>query len=88
MRHTDLVNIKRLTRGNAYRYIAYSLDYHHAGMWEDATGLLKPAVEERKDVYPMVCYYLAYFGFHQSKHERSIAGKRPVKKWTISFPTG
>lgn len=46
-----------LMREHVHNYIEVSLDYAHAGLFEDAIGLLK----EAPPVNPMVHYYLGWF---------------------------
>ncbi len=67
-----LKQLRTLARGYANTYIEYSLDYAHAGLYAEASGLLALAIDESSDVYPMIYYYLGYFAQKQSNTEESI----------------
>lgn len=54
---------KTLIRGNIHTYIEFTLDYAQAGLYKEATDLIKTGIAEQgnKAVYPMALYYQAWF---------------------------
>ncbi len=56
-----------LSRGEHQNLIEYALDSAAAGLYNEASGLLKLAVKDTY-TYPMVYYYLAYFS-HKAGNE-------------------
>lgn len=58
---TALQEVKTITRGWVHNYLEYSLDFSAAGLFEEATELLKMQVETQSQEYPMVYYALGYF---------------------------
>ena len=59
-RFEELTN---LMRGNIHAYIEFALDFALAGLFDEATELLKIGISEQNDkpVYPMAYYYKAWF---------------------------
>ncbi|HEY0669645.1 MAG TPA: DUF5107 domain-containing protein, partial [Sphingobacteriaceae bacterium] len=60
----SLNKLLQLARGYVHNFIAYSLDYAEAGLFEEAIELISlvlPAKEE--ETYPMVFYYLGWFNY-------------------------
>ncbi|HEY8938048.1 MAG TPA: DUF5107 domain-containing protein, partial [Cyclobacteriaceae bacterium] len=53
--------LEKLIRGYEQNFIEYAFDYAHAGMYQEATELLTLSLDENRNVYPMVYYYLACF---------------------------
>lgn len=53
----------KLMRGNVQSYLELASDYFAAGMWEDATAVLRRPIESNMPfatTYPMLHYYLGY----------------------------
>ena len=57
----SLMQLRKISRQNVHNFIEYSLDYFHAGQYQDASNMLLQSVNPGKEVYPMVYYYLAHF---------------------------
>lgn len=55
------IRLKRLMRENIQSYIAYAIDYHSAGLFDEATSLLLSVLEEGHEAYPLLYYLLGYF---------------------------
>lgn len=66
-----LDKLKTLLRDYVHNYIEYAFDYAHAGLYKDAEDLLELYTEGKKDLYPMVSYYRAYFA--GQRDEKSLA---------------
>lgn len=83
-----LSEMKKMMRSNVHSYIAFSLDYAHAGLFEEASDLLSLAVEEDGKTYPMVYYFLAAFNLRQEKKEEAIrlCKKGATLKADFCFP--
>ncbi|HSC38227.1 MAG TPA: tetratricopeptide repeat protein, partial [Chitinophagaceae bacterium] len=64
--------LKQLSRDWVHNFIEYALDYAHAGMYEEAAALLLLHSDGRKDIYPMVPYYLGWFAFRQGQQARAL----------------
>jgi tetratricopeptide (TPR) repeat protein len=69
----SLQHFRKLIREYTHNYIEYAFDYAHAGLYDEASGLLMLSIRDEQDVYPMVYYYLAYFAYLQDKPEEAIA---------------
>ena len=71
--HSDL-GFRELLRDNAQTYIEVALDYAHAGLWSEASGVLKeaPATD------PMVLYYLGWC-------EQVFDGGKRIKPWAVEI---
>lgn len=67
-----LHHLKKLMRDQVHTYIAYAFDYANAGLYEEASDLLSLFTAEKKDVYPMVYYSLAYFAYQQNKQDKAL----------------
>ncbi|HEY4151237.1 MAG TPA: DUF5107 domain-containing protein, partial [Chitinophagaceae bacterium] len=65
--------LKQLSRDWEHNFIEYALDYAHAGLFEEATGLLLLHCEGRTEVYPMIYYYLGWFAHRQEQEEKALA---------------
>jgi tetratricopeptide (TPR) repeat protein len=88
---TDLVSlrlVKKRMRNYVHNFIAYAFDYAHAGLYEEASNLLKLSIEDENNVYPMVYYYLAYFAHKQNKGAEAIklCRKASTMKPDFCFP--
>jgi len=66
-----LQKLQQLIRGNVHTYLAFALDYAHAGMFQEASELLKLSITDPDEVYPMAYYYLAYFAHRQNNHSEA-----------------
>lgn len=57
-----LTGLSTLLRGNVHTYLEYSLDYAHAGLYDEAVQLLTLYTGSKtREAYPMAHYYIAYF---------------------------
>ena len=84
----DLValrEIKKIMRDNVHNYIAFALDYAHAGLYEEAEVLLTLAIEDDTDVYPMVYYFLGHFALKQSKEREATVYFRKASEMKPDF---
>lgn len=70
--HVALAEMKKIMRSYVHNYIAFSLDYAHAGLLDEASDLLNLAIDENGKAYPMVYYFLASFGVRQNKREHAV----------------
>ena len=50
-----------ILRDNAHNYIEFSLDYANAGQFDEAISLLAFHQKGKKEMYPMVCYFQAWY---------------------------
>ncbi len=62
-----------LSRNWVHNFIEYAMDYMHAGLLDEAIGLLDLHAEKSEEVYPMVYYYLGWLS--QQKGSSAAAGK-------------
>lgn len=69
--HSDM-GFRDLMPNNAQTYIEVALDYAGAGLWSEATTLLKEAPTDD----PMVLYYLAWC-------DQEFDGNQRVKPWAV-----
>ena len=78
-RFEELTN---LMRGNIHAYIEFALDFALAGLFNEATELLKIGISEQngKLVYPMAYYYKAWF--------ESMNGNQSDSLKTLKLATG
>lgn len=85
---STLHQVKKLMRDHVHNYIAFAQDYAHAGLYDEAAGLLRLSIVDEKNVYPMVYYYLAYFAFRQNKHADAVelCKKASAMKPDFCFP--
>lgn len=58
-------------RTNIHNYIEYSLDYAHAGLYDEAIDLLTKGIEQSKTDYPMAWYYLSLFNFYKNDLDKA-----------------
>jgi len=79
----DLFEWKTLMRGALNNYLELSLDYAHAGCFEEAIEILAIYAENREGLSPLVYYYMGWFA-QQSGHKerasefyRSASAQRP-----------
>lgn len=56
-----LAEFKEIIRDNPHNYIEFSLDYAHAGLFEEAISLLEIHRKDKTEVYPMICYFQAWY---------------------------
>ncbi|MDD4991207.1 MAG: DUF5107 domain-containing protein [Paludibacter sp.] len=63
-----LQEVKTITRGWVHNYIEYALDFSAAGLFEEASELLKIQLEFDTEKYPMVYYALGYFANMSGKN--------------------
>lgn len=76
---TDMVE---LMRGATHPSIEYALDFASAGMYKEASFLLKANIVDENNVYPMVYYALGYFASQMG--EAKIALEYYKKAATMS----
>ncbi|MFH5831747.1 DUF5107 domain-containing protein [Halalkalibaculum sp. DA3122] len=68
-----LDTLLELSREYEQNLITYALDYASAGLFDEAMGLLKNAIEEEElETYPMVLYYLGWFHLQTGKDEEGL----------------
>jgi len=60
-------------RGNQHNYIEFSLDYAHAGQWEEAIAILSLLANHNWALYPMVHYFLGWYYQHIGNLNKSSA---------------
>lgn len=65
--------LKKIIEDNVHTYIEYALDYAHAGMFEEAIGLLTHGIEGYNDVYPMVHYLVGWFESQLGDEQRAMS---------------
>ena len=58
---TVLQNFLKIIRDDEHNYIEYSIDYGFAGQTGDACELLSLVTSRKKNVYPMVHYFMGYY---------------------------
>jgi tetratricopeptide (TPR) repeat protein len=68
-KHLDA--LRELMRDYVHNYIEYALDYAQAGLYEEAIQLLGIYTAGKKDVYPMVYYYLGYFSVQLNRNDQA-----------------
>lgn len=68
----SLEALKDLSRNWVHNFIEYSLDYSHAGLFEEASDLLQVHVNSSGSIYPMLFYYSGWFAFRQGQHETAL----------------
>lgn len=59
-----LAELRALMRGNPQSHLDLALDYAGAGLFDEASAVLR-RVSEGEAVYPLVLYYLGYFAHRQ-----------------------
>lgn len=64
-----LTDVKSIMRGSVHNYIEYALDFASAGLYDEASELLKISLDEQQQTYPMVHYALGYFANKQGNSE-------------------
>ncbi len=57
----ELDAMNTLMRGAVHSYLEYALDFAAAGLYDEATRLLKGCIADENRVYPMVYYALGWF---------------------------
>ncbi len=67
----DLVAFKALIRDFTHNYIEFSLDYAMAGQFDEAISLLRIHIENKKEVYPMVYYFIGWY--YDQKNDKDQA---------------
>lgn len=62
-----------LLNGNLHTYIEYSLDFAHAGLFEEAIELIRIGINGQKggQIYPMALYYKGWFESNNGDHKGS-----------------
>ena len=68
-----LQEFKNLIRNNFNNYLEYALDYMHAGMYEEATHLLKIYEENITEATPLLYYYLGWLTIQLNNRQQAIA---------------
>jgi tetratricopeptide (TPR) repeat protein len=69
----DRDRFKTVLRDYAHNYIECSLDYAHAGQWEQAIALLTIYAEGKTQTYPMVAYFLGWY--YEQQDDETQAGE-------------
>ena len=64
----DLICFAEILRGSAHNYIECSLDFAQAGFYNEAIQILELFVKDKKEVYPMIYYFLGWY--HRKKGDR------------------
>jgi tetratricopeptide (TPR) repeat protein len=67
-----LRELTSLLRGNVHTYLEYSLDYAHAGLYDEAVQLLTLYIVNAEQGYPMAYYYIARFLHKSGKSDLSL----------------
>jgi tetratricopeptide (TPR) repeat protein len=80
-----LGELKEIMRDHVHNYIAFSLDYAHAGFYDEAAGLLQLSADGKTDVYPMIYYFLAFFLSKQDKKQEAMAACRKASAMKPDF---
>ena len=81
-----LQQLRKLSRGYVHNFIEYAFDYAHAGLYKEASDLLRIYLDKAADVYPMVYYYIGYFEQKQKNAPESWLKKGAVAKADYCFP--
>jgi tetratricopeptide (TPR) repeat protein len=68
-----LDQIKTISRGYVHTFIAYAIDYAHAGLYVEASDLLSLSIITGQATYPMVHYYLGYFATKQNNQNQALS---------------
>ncbi|HEX8332610.1 MAG TPA: tetratricopeptide repeat protein, partial [Segetibacter sp.] len=69
---SSLEELKKLSRNWVHNFIEYAFDYAHAGLFEDASALLKLQLQDCDEPYPMVYYYLGWFESKLGNHQQAL----------------
>ena len=75
--------LKKLMHGDIHTYIEYVIDYASAGLYKEATWLLKVCISDENNDYPMIRYFLGYFA---SKYGDLIEASEQYKKASSMKP--
>lgn len=78
-----LRQLKQLLQGNIHNYIEIALDYASAGMYQEAVDLLQVGIETQQQIYPMGCYYKAWF---LSKLNKTKVAKETLQQAEVCQP--
>lgn len=57
--------LKTISRNWVHNFIEYAFDYAHAGLYDEASALLKVYADKREEIYPMIEYYLGWFALQK-----------------------
>lgn len=84
-----LSEMKALMNNSVQNYLEYSLDYGNAGLFAEASDLLKIYLGEETTAFPMVFYYLGWFALQMQNP--SIADQyfkqAAIQKTDYCFPS-
>lgn len=69
---TTVNDLKRLTHNWLHNFVEYSLDYAHAGLYEEASELLLLYIADSKEEYPMLYYYLGWYAQQMNFNEQAM----------------
>ena len=81
----DLAIFQTAMRGAVHTYIEYALDFAAAGLYEEASQLLRYSIVNLENVYPMVYYALGYFASQSGHIEKA---KEYYEKASTMSPSG
>lgn len=56
-----LTELLKLMRNYVHNFIEYSLDYAHAGMYQEASSLIQLYLDNNKNPYPMAGYFQGWY---------------------------
>ncbi len=69
----DLALVYSMMGNNIHHYIEIALDYAWAGLFSEASSLLKTGIDKQKNkVYPMAWYYLGWFYSLSGQQEKAV----------------
>lgn len=80
---SSLEKMKKLMRDNLNNYLELSLDYAHAGFFEEALAVLNVYTEGKDSVSPLAYYYMGWFAEQakddqqRSRYYKLAAGQQP-----------
>ena len=71
----NLLALKTLIRNNIHNYIEFSLDYAHAGLYNEAAELIDTGIGAYSDntAYPLAYYFKAWYLEMSGKNDASLA---------------
>jgi tetratricopeptide (TPR) repeat protein len=64
--------LKTLIRDNIHNYIEFSLDYGMAGLFDEASSLLKLGIVDEKNTYPLAYYLLGWYMIQSGKQTDAL----------------
>ncbi|MEX6690788.1 DUF5107 domain-containing protein [Danxiaibacter flavus] len=67
-----LAQMQSLMRDALNNYLELSLDYAHAGLYDEAIELLSIYAEGKKTISPLVHYYMGWFAFKNNNQQQAV----------------